>query len=205
MALFKRWAAAFPPAYRDRVPARDAVPDVRKLDALSRRRAAGRWRCIPLGGERPGRAGPEGLSARRAAGAVGQPADARAHGRARDRRGQLPDRQRQGDAEPISLHDFELHAPLTGEFEPETLARLFEDAFAQVLRGEVESDDFNRLVLLAALAAEDIVVLRAYAKYLKQIGFAQSQATIAATLAAHPRIARMLVEPVQAALRSAAA
>ena len=36
-------------------------------------------------------------------------------------------------------------------------------------------------------------MLRAYAKYLKQIGFALSQATIEATLGAHPRIARMLV------------
>ncbi|MEO8653059.1 MAG: NAD-glutamate dehydrogenase domain-containing protein, partial [Ramlibacter sp.] len=101
------------------------------------------------------------------------------------------DNGRPGEA--VSLHDFELHAPLTGEFETEVLARLFEDGFAQVLRGDVESDDFNRLVLLAALPAADIVVLRTYAKYLKQIGFAQSQATIAATLAAHPRIARMLV------------
>ena len=48
-------------------------------------------------------------------------------------------------------------------------------------------------MLLAGLAAEEVVVLRAYAKYLKQIGFAQSQATIAATLSAHPRMARMLV------------
>src|SRR6185369_12825150 len=80
-----------------------------------------------------------------------------------------------------------------GEIEHPTLARLFEDAFAQVLRGEIESDDFNRLVLLAGLAGEEVVVLRAYAKYLKQIGFAQSHATIAATLSAHPRIARMLV------------
>jgi glutamate dehydrogenase len=60
-------------------------------------------------------------------------------------------------------------------------------------RGEVESDDFNRLVLRAGLAADDIVVLRAYAKYLKQIGFALSQGAIEATLATHPRIARMLV------------
>ena len=62
-----------------------------------------------------------------------------------------------------------------------------------MFRGEVENDDFNRLVLRAGLAADEIVVLRAYAKYLKQIGFALSQATIEATLAAHPRIARMLV------------
>ncbi len=93
----------------------------------------------------------------------------------------------------ISLHDFELQATLTDAVEPEALARLFEDTFARVFRGEVENDDFNRLVLRAGLSAEEIVVLRAYAKYLKQIGFALSQATIEATLAAHPHIARMLV------------
>ena len=92
-----------------------------------------------------------------------------------------------------TIHDFELQAPITGEIEPGTLARLFEDAFARVLNSEIESDDFNRLVLLAGLSAEEVVVLRAYAKYLKQIGFAQSQATIASTLAGYPRIARMLV------------
>jgi len=48
-------------------------------------------------------------------------------------------------------------------------------------------------VLRAGLSADEIVVLRAYAKYLRQIGFALSQASIAATLVAHPRIARMLV------------
>ena len=63
----------------------------------------------------------------------------------------------------------------------------------KVFRGEVENDDFNRLVLRAGLGAEEIVVLRAYAKYLKQIGFALSQGTIEATLGTHPRIARMLV------------
>ena len=74
---------------------------------------------------------------------------------------------------------------------------MFEDTFAQVFRGEVENDDFNRLVLRAGLAADDIVVLRAYAKYCKQIGFALSQATIEATLAAQPHIARMLVKLFQ--------
>ena len=37
-------------------------------------------------------------------------------------------------------------------------------------------------------------MLRAYAKYLQQIGFPLSQAYIEQTLAAHPRIARMLVD-----------
>ena len=101
---------------------------------------------------------------------------------------------------------------MSDELEPEALARLFEDAFARVFRGEVENDDFNRLVLRAGLAADDIVVLRAYAKYCKQIGFALSQATIEATLAAQPHIARMLVKlfrlrlhPQRARRRGAAA
>jgi glutamate dehydrogenase len=93
----------------------------------------------------------------------------------------------------ISLHDFELQASLSEEIEPEALARLFEETFARVFTGSVENDDFNRLVLRAGLATDEIVVLRAYAKYLRQIGFALSQATIEATLVAHPRIARMLV------------
>ena len=93
----------------------------------------------------------------------------------------------------VSLHDFELEVQGAGDIEPETMGRLFEDAFARVFRGDVENDDFNRLVLRAGLAADEIVVLRSYAKYLKQIGFALSQATIEATLGAHPRIARMLV------------
>src|SRR5439155_4649675 len=53
---------------------------------------------------------------------------------------------------------------------------------------------FNRLVVAARLPAEEIVVLRAYAKYMRQIGFPLSQSFIEATLAAHAHIARMLIE-----------
>jgi glutamate dehydrogenase len=191
LSLLKRWASAFPPAYRDRVAARDAVPDVRKLDALSPQAPLG-LALYPLDGTDPGALG---LKVYRRGGPLvlsdSLPMLEHMGLRVISESSYHIDAGRPGQA--VSLHDFELHAPLTGEFEAETLARLFEDGFAQVLRGDVESDDFNRLVLLAALAAEDIVVLRTYAKYLKQIGFAQSQATIAATLAAHPRIARMLV------------
>jgi glutamate dehydrogenase len=191
LTLLKRWGSAFPPAYRDRVPAREAVPDVRKLDALSAQ-APLALALYPLAPTDPGALGLK-VYRRGAALVLSDSLPMLEHMGLRviSESSYQIDSGRLGEA--VSLHDFELHAPLTGEFESETLARLFEDGFAQVLRGDVESDDFNRLVLLAALAAEDIVVLRTYAKYLKQIGFAQSQATIAATLAAHPRIARMLV------------
>ncbi len=71
---------------------------------------------------------------------------------------------------------------------------MFEEAFAQIFRGEVENDEFNRLVIAARLPARDIVILRACAKYMRQIGFPLSQAFIQATLATHADIARMLVD-----------
>ena len=48
------------------------------------------------------------------------------------------------------------------------VADMFEDAFGRVFDGAVESDGFNRLVLAARLSADQITVLRAYAKYLRQ-------------------------------------
>ena len=191
LALFKRWAGAFPPDYRGRVAARDALPDLRKVAALSPEAPL----ALALYQRDAATPGALGLKVYR----LGEPLvlsdslpmlehmGARVIAESYWRIG-TP-----GEGQAIALHDFELETPLTGEIEHEMLARLFEEAFARVLRGEIESDDFNRLVLLAGLAGEEVVVLRAYAKYLKQIGFAQSQATIAATLAAHPRIARMLM------------
>ncbi|MBC7603178.1 MAG: NAD-glutamate dehydrogenase, partial [Ramlibacter sp.] len=189
LAQFKRWGSTFPLAYRERVPAQSAPPDVAKLASLTPANSLALALYKPQGAP----ASTLGLKVYRR-GAPLVLSDS------------LPMLEHMGarviaesswkiasaGEEAIALHDFELQAPVNDEIEQHTLAALFEDAFARVLTGQIESDNFNRLVLLAGLAAEEVVVLRAYAKYLKQIGFAQSQDTIAATLASHPRIARML-------------
>jgi glutamate dehydrogenase len=193
MALFKRWGAAFPQVYREIHRARAAVPDVLKVDALTPERPLGLSLYRPLGGSSHSL----GFKVYRLAAPVVlsdslpmlEHMGVRVMGEDNFRI-----RQGHGDAVPVSLHDFKLEASVPDELEPEALARLFEGAFEQVFRGEVENDEFNRLVLRAGLGAEDIVVLRAYAKYCRQIGFALSQATIEATLAAQPHIARMLVK-----------
>lgn len=190
LALDRRWSAAFPVGYRDRVAARAAVHDIRKMEELSPAAPLTLALYWPLGAAE----GRLGLKLYR----LGAPvvlSDSLPMLEHMGVRVLAEDNHRiaRADGEPVFLHDFALEARPNAEIEPQALARLFEDAFARVFRGEVDNDEFNRLVLLAALAAEEVVVLRAYAKYLKQIGFAQSQATIAATLAAHPRIARMLV------------
>ncbi|HEX7888423.1 MAG TPA: NAD-glutamate dehydrogenase [Ramlibacter sp.] len=190
LGLDRRWSAAFPVAYRERTAGRAAVHDIRKLETLSRENPFALALYWPLGATE----GRLGLKVYR----LGAPvvlSDSLPMLEHMGVRVLTEDNHRieRPGGEPVFLHDFALEARPNPEIDPQALARLFEDAFARVFRGEVENDEFNRLVLLAALSAEEVVVLRSYAKYLKQIGFAQSQATISATLASHPRIARMLV------------
>lgn len=189
LVLFKRWAAAFPAAYRERVSPRAAVADVRKIDALTPGQPLALALYRPLGAA----AATLGFKVYR----LGEPVVLSDSLPMLEHMGVRVlaehSARLEGTDASIGIYDFELSAPGSEEQEADTLARLFEDTFARVFHGEVENDGFNRLVLRAALAADEVVVLRAYAKYLKQIGFAISQAAIEATLVAHPRIARMLV------------
>src|SRR5690606_20048202 len=94
-------------------------------------------------------------------------------------------------APPVYLHDFGLVSQREIP-DVEAVKAITEDALGRVARRELENDGFNRLTPLAALPATDVVVLRAYAKYLKQAGFTFSQAYIEQTLAAHPAITTRL-------------
>lgn len=187
--LYKRWNAAFPPDYRERRAPRAAVADVRKLETLTGDAPLALALYRPLGAA----AGALGFRVyhRGAPVVLSESLPMLEHMGVRVL-GEQNYRIETGAAS-ISLHDFELQTQVAEDIEPETLARLFEDSFARVFRGDDENDDFNRLVLRAGLAADEIVVLRAYAKYLKQIGFALSQSAIESTLAQNARIARMLV------------
>src|SRR5205814_3460783 len=69
-----------------------------------------------------------------------------------------------------------------------------QDAFARTWNGAVENDGFNRLVLGAELTWQEVGLLRAIAKYLRQAGSTFSQAYMEAPLARHPGLARLLVE-----------
>ncbi len=76
--------------------------------------------------------------------------------------------------------------------------RELRSAFEGLLAGEIESDGFNRLVLLAGLTSFQINVLRVYSKYAHQIGFTLSQGYIESALARLPALARALVELFEA-------
>ncbi len=92
----------------------------------------------------------------------------------------------------VYIHDFAL-SPMHVAFHLEDVKARFESSFARIWGKEVENDGFNRLTLAAGLASEEINMLRAYAKYLKQTGFTFSQQYIESTLAHHAGITEELV------------
>ncbi|WP_251359241.1 NAD-glutamate dehydrogenase [Kangiella sp. TOML190] len=65
----------------------------------------------------------------------------------------------------------------------------FQQAFAKAWNNEAEKDGFNRLIIAASLNWRQVAMLRAYAKYMWQIGFNYSQTTIEETLSLYPKIA----------------
>ena len=69
----------------------------------------------------------------------------------------------------------------------------FQQAFSAVWHGDLESDGFNHLVLGASLTGREISILRAYARYMRQVGFPFSQQYIEDTLTHHPDLASDLV------------
>ncbi len=70
----------------------------------------------------------------------------------------------------------------------------FQQAFAAIWAGELDSDGFNRLLLGASLTGREISILRAYARYMRQVGFPFSQQYIEDTLSHYPDLAKGLVE-----------
>ncbi|PZF90852.1 NAD-glutamate dehydrogenase [Micromonospora deserti] len=97
----------------------------------------------------------------------------------------------------IWLYDFGLRLP-EGHQELAEVRPHVENAFAAAWRGEAEVDGFNELVLRGGLTWRQVVVLRAYAKYLRQAGTVFSQDYMESTFIAYPRIAALLVELFEA-------
>ncbi|TWA67081.1 glutamate dehydrogenase (NAD) [Azospirillum brasilense] len=98
-----------------------------------------------------------------------------------------------GHAAPVWIHDFTARSQNGLPIDCAMVKEKFQDALAAVWDGRMEDDGFNRLVLRAGLTAREVTVLRAYAKYLRQARIPYGQDVVESTLAGHPAIARKLV------------
>jgi glutamate dehydrogenase len=78
------------------------------------------------------------------------------------------------------------------------MAERFADAVTAIWHGRAEIDRFNELVLRAGLTWQQVTVLRAYAKYLRQAGFPYSQSHIEGVINGNAGTAQSLVELFQA-------
>lgn len=80
------------------------------------------------------------------------------------------------------------------EIDVEAIRDNFQTAFAKAWTNQAEKDGFNRLIIATGLNWRQVAMLRAYAKYMWQIGFTFSQTYIEQTLSQYPNIAHGLVE-----------
>lgn len=106
--------------------------------------------------------------------------------------GEFPYRLRHKNGREYWIHDFAFTCADSRELDLQQLNDTFQDAFVHIVQGAAENDAFNRLVLTAGLPWRDVALLRAYARYLKQIRLGFDLGYIAAALNNHAPIAREL-------------
>ncbi|WP_230008168.1 NAD-glutamate dehydrogenase domain-containing protein, partial [Microbacterium sp. Bi128] len=88
------------------------------------------------------------------------------------------------------LYDLGLKYP--AGVDPQATGQLLGEFFGAAVTGAVESDSFDRLVLREGMHWRQVVVLRAYAKYMRQMGNTNSFGFLADTLLANPDVTRGL-------------
>jgi glutamate dehydrogenase len=102
------------------------------------------------------------------------------------------------DGLPIWIYQFKITPQPTVPLarpgpEREATAQRFADALTAIWQGRAEVDRFNELVMRADLTWQQVVLLRSYAKYLRQAGFAYSQSHIESVVNENPSTTRALV------------
>jgi glutamate dehydrogenase len=188
--LLRRYSGAFPEAYKEDFGASTAVLDLRRLEALPDF---------------------DGLSFEVYTPAADDPADRRLKifrtGAPLSLGRTLPMLELMGievlDERPYEvertdgtlswIYDFGLKLGEGVDFSAERSVAVI-DTLRMLWAGGVEQDGFNALVVRAGLTWQQVIVLRAYAKYLRQAGSTFSQGYVEQTLSQHSAIAALLVE-----------
>ncbi|MEV0427453.1 NAD-glutamate dehydrogenase [Micromonospora sp. NPDC050495] len=210
--LFSRYADAFPEGYKDGHTPYEAMKDLAKLELLEepgqlemhlfRKQVAPRASGVGRDGEAD-----EAMDVRFKVYRYGEPMMLSAvlpvlHSLGVKVVDEHPYEVERVDGR-IWLYDFGLQLPEAHQELAEVRPHV-ENAFAAAWRGEAEVDGFNELVLRGGLTWRQVVVLRAYAKYLRQAGTVFSQEYMEQTFIAYPKIASLLVELFETRFRPGA-
>ena len=76
----------------------------------------------------------------------------------------------QGYEKGIRIRDFLVQSLSGQKIKLEEVKEVFEEALQKVVQGEIENDQLNKLVLYAKMPWRNVVLLRAYCRYLRQAG-----------------------------------
>ncbi len=189
LKLLKRYEDAFPPGYRSDWEPRSAVADITRLEEL-----ADRDEGLPIINlYRPLEAGEGAVrcklySAREISLSDVLPTFEHMGAKVVDER---PYEVSPSDGDRAWIYDFGMRGSTE---DLEEVREIFQDAFLEVWKGELEDDGLNALVLAAALTGRQVTVIRAIAKYLRQGGISFSDAYMERTLLAHSKITALLVQ-----------
>ncbi len=199
--LLRRYGQAFPEGYKADHNPRSAVSDLGHLEKLT---AAGGDRDFALSLYEPVGAAPG--ERRFKIYRAGEPVSLSAVLPVLHRLGvevvdERPYELRCADRTTAWVYDFGLRMP--ERIEGDDARSRFQEAFAAVWTGEAENDNFNMLVLKAGLDWRQAMVLRAYAKYLRQAGSTFSQAYMEDTLSNNVHTTRLLVNLFEARMSPA--
>ncbi|HEV2078340.1 MAG TPA: NAD-glutamate dehydrogenase domain-containing protein [Allosphingosinicella sp.] len=91
------------------------------------------------------------------------------------------------------IHDFMLEVGTGEATDVLQRAKLVEKAIASVLEGRAEDDPFNELLVATGLTQRDVVLFRAWFRYLRQTGLAYSLSTVVESLRRAPEVTRGLI------------
>ncbi len=192
--LLPVYGDAFPEAYKEDFPARTAVMDIRQLEALEPGSTLLNL-YTPLGAAHGDKRFKIYVSGSPLSLSKVLPVLQRMGVEVVDER---PYEVERPGHEPAWVYDFGLH--IDGGVESADVKARFQDAFAAAWGGRAESDGFNALVVRAGLTWRQAMVLRAYAKYLRQAGSTFSQEYLEQSLATYVPVTRLLVRLFEARL-----
>ncbi|WP_395497291.1 NAD-glutamate dehydrogenase [Rickettsiella endosymbiont of Litargus connexus] len=98
------------------------------------------------------------------------------------------------DGHRIWINDFGVKPVHIDDVDVSQVKEIFQEAFSKIWSGEVENDGFNRLILAGQLTWREVSILRAYTKYLRQIGVPFSQAYVETVVSRNAGIAKILIK-----------
>ncbi|MFJ3673441.1 NAD-glutamate dehydrogenase [Streptomyces sp. NPDC090106] len=197
--LLRRYGGAFPEGYKADHTSRSAVADLCHLEQLSEENTFALSLYEPVGSAPEERRFKIYRKGEAVSLSAVLPVLSRLGVEVTDER---PYELRCSDRTTAWIYDFGLRMPRSqngaGDYLGDDGRQRFQEAFAATWTGKAENDGFNALVLSAGLHWRQAMVLRAYAKYLRQAGSTFSQDYMEDTLRNNVHTTRLLVSLFEA-------